>query len=173
MISLQIIKCAGISEQRWVISIWTVNSEFDRHFLWHLSHSLKSHSVCEFISNFWYLCKSQSVLEHLRCAILIWAVRSKFGRQFYHICGRLYYQNLCVNFDISANHKLCRNIWAEMCSLNMNCHFRVWKIIFITFVSDLMIIIWMQVVSYHFDVTLTLTKCADSPEENILWYSFS
>ena len=95
------------------------------------------------------------------CKILIWAVRSKFGRQFYHICGRLYYQNLCVNFDISANHKLCRNIWEEMCSLNMNCYFRVWKIIFITFVSDLMIIIWMQVVSYHFDVTLTLTKCAD------------
>ena len=68
------------------------------------------------------------------CKILIWAVRSKFGRQFYHICGRLYYQNLCVNFDISANHKLCRNIWAEMCSLNMNCYFRVWKMIFITFV---------------------------------------
>ena len=43
--------------------------------------------------------------------------------------------------------------------------------IFITFVSDLMITIWMQVVSYHFDVTVTLTKCADSPEENILWYS--
>ena len=58
-----------------------------------------------------------------------------------------------------------------MCSLNMNYYFRVWKKILITFVSDLMIIIWMQVVSYHFDVTLTLTKCAvcqktsaDSPD---------
>ena len=58
-----------------------------------------------------------------------------------------------------------------MSDLHMDCYLRVCKIIFITFVSDLMITIWMQVVSYHFDVTLTLTKCAvcqktsaDSPD---------
>ena len=85
MISLQITNCVGTSDQRWVISIWTV--------------------------------------------------RSEFGRQFYHICGRLYDHNLYVSFDISANHKLCRNIWAEMSDLHMDCYLRVCKIIFITFAS--------------------------------------
>ena len=78
LISLQIIKCAGIPEQRWQISIWTVSSEFGRHFSGHLWHTLWSHSRCELIYNFRYLCKSQSMQEHLRCGILIWTVSSEF-----------------------------------------------------------------------------------------------
>ena len=53
-------------------------SEFGRHFSGHLWHTLWSHSRCELIYNFRYLCKSQSMQEHLRCGILIWTVSSEF-----------------------------------------------------------------------------------------------
>ena len=55
--------------------------------------------------------------------------------------------SLCMQFqlELCCHSDITKCAGAEVCNLNMNCYLRLSKIIFITFVTGLMIRLSMQV----------------------------